>query len=353
MNALSLVRVRTRNLWHHLTPAPTLWLPRNQAERPILSKVTLMQRDAASVPYGGMTSTPCRCKSKECICGPIEEVPTKNADNAFLGTFGKATVGTAPPVPLRLLYRGRIKPIDATSANEEKVLAFKCQCGKGLLRRKASRKPCKACGGTVERAERRYAELGNKNRVTCEALFCHGDKETDGFSRTIAVRYLSKRMVYAPRGNAKGQENAPKVVRDRKVSSARHSQPWFAASDVEDLVSEAYLWFAGANVTGKGRKLALTGNRLHDTCNACRRAMTYYTRAKQTERKALDVMEYAAVLRENGERSKRSLVYDERLVELIKQEGTANQFTLAKALHVNQATVSRLFAKLRQTIFTA
>lgn len=247
---------------------------------------------------------------------------------------------------LTILGVGRTLPIECDApTHETPVLMFKCGCNAGLTRRKYSRKPCRACGEMVVRAERPFAERGNRDRVTCPALFCAGDSEAQGFSRTIAVRYLSKRMVYAPRSNAKGREDAPAMVHARKVSSARHAMPFFLASDIEDLVNDAYLIWS--------TELTRTGDRLKDSCNAARRAHTRLQRLRFKNGKAMDAAAYNAALTENRQRSSRNVTWDdttEAMLAVIRQEGTADQTILAAALGISQQAVSKRLAKLRERI---
>lgn len=258
----------------------------------------------------------------------------------------EATAGPAPVVPLHLLYRGRVLPVGREPSQQVSVPTHKCSCDHGLTRRKPSKRPCKTCGGKVVRAECKPLD-SKKQRITCEPLFCLGDGEQQGFSRTIAIRYLSKRMVYAPKGNAKGHEDAPLTVKARKTSSSRHAMPWFHASDVEDLVQEAFtIWAMGA--------IKRTGNRLIDTCNACRRAHTTLTRQRQRERKALDVVAYSSQTAEHAERSKRNRTWDddvEALLSVARLHGCYDQRQLAEALGISEGEVSKRLSRIRDKWF--
>lgn len=189
---------------------------------------------------------------------------------------------------------------------------------------------------------------------TCEALFTKGEKETDGFSRTIALRYLCKRMVFAPRSNAKGKAAAPAKQRERKTSSSRHAVPLYIASDIEDIIQDAYiLWQEGRKLTGE--KKYATGNRMHDTCDACRDARRNVMRTKHTEKKRIDVL--AARLKQREDKARGiEAQYDNwldgkselaELMDAVREHGTENAVELAAALGTYPMDISRRFARIR------
>ncbi len=256
----------------------------------------------------------------------------------------------APSVPLELLFQGRVMPMTGGSNVKE------------------HRPTAKERAARVKHDKLNpYADKGRKSRratgqATCEALFTFGErfddefigprKREDGFSRTIALRYLTKRMVFRPRGNAKGKEDAPTTVKARKTSSSRHSTAFYVASDIEDIIQDAFiLYMTGRKETGE--KLYNSGNRLHDTCNACRDAKNAFTRRQWKERKRLDILAAKMKAREDKERSKANRVYDaelEQLLDAVRTHGTNNATELASILGTYPMDISRRFARIRARV---
>ncbi len=189
---------------------------------------------------------------------------------------------------------------------------------------------------------------------TCEALFTMGEKETDGFSRTIALRYLCKRMVFAPRSNAKGKEAAPRKLKERKTSSSQHKTPLYIASDIEDIIQDAFLlWQEGRKQTGE--KKYATGNKLHDTCDACRDARRNVMRAKHKEKKRIDILAARMKEREDKERGIAARFDNwldgkselSELMDAAREHGTTNAIQLAEILKTYPMDISRRFARIR------
>lgn len=246
----------------------------------------------------------------------------------------------APSVPLELLFQGRVMPMTGGSNVKE------------------HRPTAKERAARVKHDKLNpYADKGRKSRratgqATCEPLFTMGERDTDGFSRTIALRYLTKRMVFRPRGNAKGKEDAPITVKARKTSSSRHSTAFYVASDIEDIIQDAFvLYMTGCKETGE--KLYNSGNRLHDTCNACRDAKNAFTRRQWKERKRLDILAAKMKAREDKERSKANRVYDaelEQLLDAVRTHGTNNAAELALILGTYPMDISRRFARIRARV---
>lgn len=263
--------------------------------------------------------------------------------------LGHATLPTIQRMPPCGLSHHTMNLENATATTETKVERFACSCGKGLIRRKGSRKPCKTCNAPVvlADAEKERFAMTKRDVGTCRKLFCAGETEEQGFSRAIAVNYLVKRMVYSPRGNGKG--HADKT--GGKTSSSRHILPFFTGTDIEDIVNEAYLIYMGHGISPTGAPLAFkrTGNRLNDTCNAARRAHTCHTQQRRRERLEHGI-DFAAYIVENKDRSKRNVTWDdelEALLNAVRLEGTADQTTLAAALGISQGEVSKRFARIR------
>ena len=215
-------------------------------------------------------------------------------------------------------------------------------------------------------------------QATCEPLFCAGERETDGFSRTMAIRYLSKRMVFSPRAVAEGKENGPEAghVKASKGSSSQAKIAFYRASDIEDTVQEAYILWHVACEFRKGGELPTDeraakqiqriarmqeeskGNRLYDTCYVCREAKNNMTRARHAERKRLNVLAARMVARENAERGHANRFYDdelEQLLALARQHGTTDAKTLATLMvnrdgtqGVSLATCYNVLERVRQ-----
>jgi hypothetical protein len=236
-----------------------------------------------------------------------------------------------------------------------------------------------------ERKERLRAERANPfldggrkerkptGKATCEPLFTFGERETDGFSRTIALRYLSKRMVYSPRSVAKGKETAPVAgkVKASKGSSSQAKVAFYRASDIEDTIQEAFILYhlacefrkSGTLPDGFGEREAKqviriaanhSGNRLFDTCYSCREAKNNMTRARHAERKRLNVLAARMKAREDKERSQANRFYDAELEELLtlaREHGTANAKELAPLMNggkgVSLATVYNVLERVR------
>jgi len=213
-------------------------------------------------------------------------------------------------------------------------------------------------------------------RATCEPLFTMGERDTDGFSRTIALRYLSKRMVYSPIAVAKGKEDAPVAgkVKASKGSSSQAKIAFYRASDIEDTIQEGFiLWHlacefrkSGTLPDGIGEREAKQliriakmqdeskGNRLYDTTYAVREAKNNLTRARHAERKRLDVLAMKMQAREDKERSQANRFYDAELEELLtlaREHGTANAKELAPLMNggkgVSLATVYNVLERVR------
>lgn len=297
---------------------------------------------------------------------------------------------------------GRLDLADVAPTDEVKVKDFVCGCNGGLVRRSYSKLPCKVCGRSVMKADsvvEEYAEIAKvkmpsilgadaekgtrqtKQRITCRQLFCAND--TDLFSRSIAVNYLAKRMVYSPKSNATGKKEKGTVVyrpvvgqpqptlvherskdglgtlKSRKTSSNRHAMPMCMATDIEDIVNEAYLIHLTDGAHG-GWTFRKTGNRLIDTVRACRMAHLQWQRAEFKRRSALEVVAYKADLEARGhtigktnERSALTVRLGkdfDSLLSAVEREGSAEQKDLAVALGVSQATVSRKLASLRNIV---
>ncbi len=206
------------------------------------------------------------------------------------------------------VYQGRVKADNGEALTEyaPSVATHVCECNKGLTRRNYSRKPCEKCGTMPVRAteqREKYAERGNKDRVTCPALFCHGEREQDGFSRKLALRYISSRVIFGK--GSKGKGKAPETVKTQnaeKVSSARHGFNFSVACYVEDIAQEAFILWAterkpatDENTVKYAERLQCTleqAKRYQDTVNACRKALTSFLRAKQKQN--IDSVDYQA-----------------------------------------------------------
>ena len=290
---------------------------------------------------------------------------------------------------------GRIDLGTVAPTTEEKVKDFVCGCNGGLVRRSYSKLPCKVCGQPIVKADsviEEYAEIAKvkmgrvlgadsekgtkqtKQRITCRALFCRDDK--DSFSRSIAINYLAKRMVFSPKSNATGKKEPGQVtfrkadgvqvkerskdglgtLKSRKTSSNRHAMPMCMATDIEDIVNEAYLIHSTDGVHG-GWLFRKTGNTLIDTVRACRMAHLQWQRAEFKRRQAIETVAYKADLEARGhtigkmnERSRLTAALGkdfDSLVQVVEREGTAEQIVLAKSLGISQATVSRRLQGLR------
>lgn len=378
---------------------------------------SLMERDAASIQTGRMVSTPCLCTSKVCTCGPMEVGEVKIVSDAGIVPVIDVASKPAPMVEtIKIFYRcycrettkercqcrackmpciavRRVMAIEHKVQGSNKPTAYKCGCLNGLLiTYKWTKKPCDTCGQSFQLAERPYADATtrrglklehdhSKGKDSCKAclaererdahnnaasspvlnerLVCVDDKLTDGFSRTIATRYLSKRMVYAPRGVAKGKEAAPKTVRERKTSSAKHSPPMYLASDVEDIIQDAFVIYLTESTPTKW-KYKRVGNRMQDTCNACRIAYTLFRRERHKSKLDGSPVDYYADLEARGhtsgrvsDRSRENAHYDDELEQLLvaaREHGIDNQKELAEALGLSQMQLSRQLEKLRQRI---
>lgn len=198
------------------------------------------------------------------------------------------------------VYQGRSRADNSPALTDymPSVPTHVCECHAGLLRRNYSRKPCAKCGASPTRAtdqREKPAERGNKNRVTCPALFTHGETDKDGFSRTIALRYLTKRIVYAS-GRSKGKAET-KTQNEGKASSSQHSPKWCAAHEIEDIAQNAFIIYWEQRAEGK-----LHNDTLRDTTRACRTALTLALRARQ--RANMDTIQYSARQNMIAERSK-------------------------------------------------
>ncbi len=186
----------------------------------------------------------------------------------------------------------------------------------------------------------------------CEKLFLRGERKSDGFSRTIALRYLQRRMVFNTTGHAKGKADPANTVRGSKTSSSKHSPAFASASDIEDVINDAYVLFLSGEIT-------LSGNKLRDTCNCCRRARTTLMRGRHRDRIEF-VADYAADLDANGHRpgamSARDIANrfytddsDPELTALmlhVREHGFADQKTLAAQLGVSEWKLGRQLAQL-------
>ena len=230
------------------------------------------------------------------------------------------------------------------------------------------------------RAERAnpFLDGGRKERkptgkATCEPLFTFGERETDGFSRTIALRYLSKRMVYSPRSVVKGKETAPVAgkVKASKGSSSQAKIAFYRASDIEDTIQEAFILFHlacefrthGTLPDGFGEREAKqivriarnhSGNRLYDTCYACREAKNNMTRARFAERKRLDILAARMKAREDAERGAANRFYDDELEELLtlaRTHGTHDARELAPLMTRTLASGERVQGVSLATVY--
>ncbi len=198
------------------------------------------------------------------------------------------------------------------------------------------------------------------NLITCEALFCKGDKQEDGFSRTIALRYLSKRMVFAPRSASTGKEDAPKLLKARKTSSSRHQTAFYVASDVEDLIQDAFILYE-TELTQEGKSPYRTGNTLHDTCNACKRARNLFMRAKHKAATRLDILKLRMQAREDKERgyaARFDTWFDgvselDTLCQAMREHGATNQKELALALGISAGELCKRLGRLRERTIRA
>ena len=292
--------------------------------------------------------------------------------------------------------------------------------GKAAQTEKTPKDACKQCQEEraairEERAAKNvgahtcYADAGKKTKngkgeyrptgaAACEKLFLVGEKEEDGFSRTIALRYLQKRMVFSPKTNTKSvktQDGAavlPKTLKARKTSSSRHNVAFYLACDIEDTIQEAFTLYTLASLTLAGREhwtekqaaqmAALTaselktvetlarnrdGNRLHDTCAACQRAKNLLTRARHAEKKRLAVIDpitgkkttfgiRAAMLAARMEREQHNAVnatYDdevEEYLEAARVHGYSDQKTLASVLGISTGELSKRLGRLRERL---
>ncbi len=189
-----------------------------------------------------------------------------------------------------------------------------------------------------------------RGQATCEALFCHGEREDDSFSRTIALRYLTKRLIFSPRSSATGKEDAPATLKARKTSSSKHQTAFFVASDIEDIIQEAFiLWATGTREDG-AKKYA-TGNKLFDTCNAVRDARNAFQRRKWAEAKRLDILKMRMQAREDKERGYANRFYDaelDALTEAMREHGASNQRELADALGISAGELCKRLGRLRE-----
>lgn len=292
----------------------------------------------------------------------------------------------------------RLKPlfaVDGTASGEiETVPGYVCDECAPLLRVKYRKTGCKACGAPLRNVERPFADKvirqskknGEldvvahnqvaRNKITNDRLFCVDDKETDPFSRTIAVRYLASRMVFLRRSNAKGKKivdgKPVGTQRSNKTSSAQHDAKVssnakhyeaskasaFRASDVEDVVNDAWIIFKTggsiAVVDGKESvwKLTLTGNRAWDTMNACRMALQRWQRT--TYRQTMDIVQVHRQDDEDRERGDINVILraDDvaKMLDVVRVTGDAKQEDIARCLGVSQQAVSKRFAQLRRRI---
>lgn len=369
-------------------------------------------------------SSPCKCKGKTCTCASEAGTVEVKAETqlAFLAD-GKplATVPTGIPATLAEIIENTVNdnirlkplfPVDGAHAGElGTVPDCVCDVCDPLLRVTFRKDGCKVCKTPLRNAETPFADkaiviskknkeldavkhnAAARNRITNERLFCKGETATDPFSRTIALRYLAKRMVFARRSNSKGSgrqladaagllastEHGPtlpsgarplgKEKPTRKGSSATHDAKVssnskhykqakasaFCAGDVEDVINEAWLIFKtgeSVGMDGSTWKLTLTGNRLHDTCNACRMAIQRWQR--ETYKQTVDLVHYARYedkLRDDGDMNVILRSEDvQRMIDVIRIEGHTEQATIAKYLGVSQQAISKRFAQLRRRI---
>ncbi len=271
------------------------------------------------------------------------------------------------------------------------------KCERCAAERKA-KKEGRAC--TVNISHTCYADNGRKSldskgeyrptgAATCEALFTQGEKEEDGFSRTIALRYLQKRMVFSPKSNAKGKEKATVSLKRGRTSSAKHATSFYNASDIEDTIQEAAAFYRLTVLIKKGKDSwteseaavidalpkeerntverlarAQDGNRLHDTTSACQQARQLMMRKRYNERKR--VAEFGpdgkrttyglmAMVRahrqETMERSRANRFYDAELDSLlaaVQVHGYESQKLLAVVLDISAGELCKRLARLRE-----
>jgi len=215
----------------------------------------------------------------------------------------------------------------------------------------------------------------SSGKATCEPLFLAGEKEQDGFSRTIAYRYLSKRVVFAPRSRATGTQDAPETQKGHGSSSA-HIVPFFGACDIEDMIQEGYLLYhvarlltqdAGTLTQGQRMQLdnmtkrelrrvtrisrVLRGNRLADTCYCVREAKAKLIWERRKNANKLNVLAQRIASRETQERSILNRQYDDSLASLLtvaREHGTHSSKELATALGIPQSTLSERLTAIRE-----
>lgn len=285
--------------------------------------------------------------------------------------------------------------VDGTASGEiETVPGYVCDECAPLLRVKYRKTGCKACGAPLRNVETPFADKvirqskkngeldvvahnqAARNKIVNDRLFCVDDKETDPFSRTIAVRYLAGRMVFLRRSNAKGKKivdgKPVGTQRSNKTSSAQHDAKVssnakhyeaskasaFRASDVEDVVNDAWIIFKTgesiAVVDGKESvwKLTLTGNRAWDAMNACRMALQRWQRT--TYRQTMDIVQVHRQDDEDRERGDINVILraDDvaKMLDVVRVTGDAKQEDIARCLGVSQQAVSKRFAQLRRRI---
>lgn len=413
-------RIATRRHLYYRNCAPQIVSSMTQAP---IGKLDVARLNTITSGEGG--SAPCSCKGKTCVCKSEAGTVEMKAETqlAFLDKVNQQTVQPtgisrtlASIIEATVKRNIRLKPlfdVNGERAGElETVPNFVCDACDPLLRVTYRKKGCKACGDPLRNAETAYVDsplreskrngelvvaahnTARRDKVTNARLFCRGDKETDSFSRTMALKYLAKRMVHAKRSNAKAvgrplvdaasllgsQQSGPikaskalpmgkepkrtgkasSASHDAKVSSnAKHYKQAkasaFCASDVEDVVNDAWVVFTtgeSIGVDGKVWKLTLTGNRLHDTCNACRLALQRWQR--ETYKQTLDIVHYEYQERQNDYRGDINVILRaedvQRMLDVVRVTGSVEQATIAKALGISQPAVSKRFAQLRRRI---
>ncbi len=357
------------------------------------------------VPTGGNeNTTKCTCATKgTCVCGP-REMPAQKQEltigviappvetETFVGTYVPIVLERAKVRTLGNCFHGENLHIhhgarrytpdmrEGTGRREETLT-------KEEKKARAERErefpfldgnKVKLRNGETLSAKKQLDTKGKykpSGRATCEALFLAGEKEQDGYSRTIALRYLSKRVVFAPRSRAQGEQDAPEKMKGNGSSSA-HIIPFFGANDIEDMIQEGFTLFhtarlltqdAGTLTQTQAARIALLtkrerkqleriarnmkGNRLNDTCYCAREAKANLTWARRKDANKLNVLAARIASRETQERSILNKQYDDSLVPLLnaaREHGTQTSKELAIALGIPQSTLCERLKAIRE-----
>jgi hypothetical protein len=181
----------------------------------------------------------------------------------------------------------------------------------------------------------------------------------------------------------KQEASEPTKLKDRKTSSSQAKLSLYLASDIEDTIQEAFSLYQMASLHIAGRDswttkqtermdslskqeaqtvatLAKhrTGNRAWDTFAACQRAKNLMTRARQKERRRLNVLAMRMKAREDKERGLRSRFdswFDgahelDALLDAVAKHGYENQKKLAEVLGIRPDVLCRQLASLRMRL---